>query len=383
MAAVVNATARFSAPAMRVQAAGKARVAPVARTAGVASVKSSFTAGRHTSLAMPVVASRMPRTVTRAEVSVGNVGDRISDEFEQDEMHGEHTRLFLSDVIANPRKKLFFNRKYTATDLGYIGFMTVMHGLIFLAPQTFSWANVGLFFATYVVTGMLGITLSFHRQLTHKSFETPKWLEYVFAYCGVLAVQGDPIEWVSSHRHHHAQCDTPRDPHSPYEGFFWSHMGWLLDEASTLTRVADRSNANDMAKDKFYQHIQKHYIWHTVAQFAALYAFGGLPAIVWGGAMRICWVYHVTWFVNSAAHVWGGQSWNTGDLSRNNWWVGIIAFGEGWHNNHHAFEYSARHGLEWWQWDPTWYTIKVLEFLGLAKKIRYPREEHMKRLAFK
>eukprot|EP00271_Cylindrocystis_brebissonii_P014370 TRINITY_DN35709_c0_g1_i1.p1 TRINITY_DN35709_c0_g1~~TRINITY_DN35709_c0_g1_i1.p1 ORF type:complete len:140 (+),score=22.24 TRINITY_DN35709_c0_g1_i1:66-422(+) len=116
---------------------------------------------------------------------------------------------------------------------------------------------------------------------------------------------------------------------------------------------------------------------------AALYALGGVPFVVWGLAVRVVWVYHITWAVNSAAHVWGPQSWNTGDLSRNNWWVALLAFGEGWHNNHHAFEYSARHGLEWWQLDPTWYTVKLLEMAGLATKVRYPTKEHMSKLALK
>jgi fatty-acid desaturase len=105
---------------------------------------------------------------------------------------------------------------------------------------------------------------------------------------------------------------------------------------------------------------------------------------LWGmQAVRAVWVYHITWFVNSASHVWGTQVWNTGDLSRNNWWVALLAFGEGWHNNHHAFEYSARHGLEWWQLDPTWWVVRGLEVVGLATKVKLPRQEHMERLAIK
>lgn len=159
-------------------------------------------------------------------------------------------------------------------------------------------------------------------------------------------------------------------------------MGWLLDHKTTLERVHDRSNASDMSKDPFYVHLQKFYAWHVVAQLAALYLLGGFPALVWGGALRIVWVYHITWFVNSAAHVWGNQTYNTGDLSRNNWWVGLLAFGEGWHNNHHAFEFSARHGLEWWQFDMTWMVIKALESVGLASNIKLPSEKQKARLAF-
>lgn len=216
-----------------------------------------------------------------------------------------------------------------------------------------------------------------HPPPLYRSFKTPKWLEYFFAYCGVWSVQGDPLEWVSSHRYHHLHTDTPLDPHSPYEGFWWSHMGWLLDNNITVERVGNRNNHLDIARQPFYQFIEKTYIWHIAAMFAVLFAIGGFPAVVWGGALRVCWVYHITWFVNSASHVWGYQEYNTGDLSRNNWWVGLLAFGEGWHNNHHAFEYSARHGLRWWQVDVTWGIIWALEKLGLAWDVRLPTENQL------
>ena len=294
------------------------------------------------------------------------------------------TKLLFSDIHAIPRFERLWSRlthgKLEATDVQYIAFMVTMHGLCFLAPATFSWPMVALFLASYIVTGCLGITLSYHRQLSHRSFRTPKWLEYVLAYCGILAVQGDPIEWVSAHRYHHLHTDTPLDPHSPYEGFWWSHMGWLLDHKATRERVHDMNNAADLAKQPFYTFVQKTYAWHALGSLALLYAVGGLPALIWGGAMRLVWVYHITWFVNSASHVWGTQPFKTGDLSRNNWWVGILAFGEGWHNNHHAFEFSARHGLEWWQVDFTWMVIKALKAVGLASGVKLPSEAQMEKL---
>ncbi|KIZ07038.1 stearoyl-CoA desaturase (delta-9desaturase) [Monoraphidium neglectum] len=139
------------------------------------------------------------------------------------------TKVPFSSVFATKKVPLFFGRSWNTVDWQYVGFMVAMHGLCLLAPATFSMANLGLFFVTYFITGCLGITLSFHRQLSHRSFQSPKWVEYALAYCGVLAVQGDPIEWVSSHRYHHLNTETALDPHSPYEGFWWSHMGWLLD----------------------------------------------------------------------------------------------------------------------------------------------------------
>jgi len=290
-------------------------------------------------------------------------------------------KIVFSDVYGLPKKNLFFNREYNTNDKIYVAFMVAMHGLCLLAPATFSWPMVGLFLATYFVSGCLGITLSYHRQLSHKSFQTPKWLEYVLAYCGVLAVQGPPLEWASAHRYHHLHCDSPLDPHSPYEGFWWSHMGWLLDNDATLERVHDRSNVSDMNGDPFYEHLEKWFPVHVGLQFAALYAFGGLPAIVWGGALRLVWVYHVTWAINSVCHVWGTQPYDASDLSRNNWWMGILAWGEGWHNNHHAFEWSARHGLEPHQIDVTYAVIRFFEILGLATNVKIPTEKQKARLA--
>lgn len=289
-------------------------------------------------------------------------------------------QVLFSDVIYSSKRNKYA-RKWVKEDIIYTSFILAMHLIACAAPFCFSWANFGYFIAGWVVTGMFGITYSFHRQLSHKSFKSPKWLEYIMAYCGVLAVQGDPIEWVSSHRYHHANCDTPDDPHTPYEGFWWSHCGWFLDAEATLARVSDRSNASDMASQPFYTHLQKHYGWHVLGSALLTYALLGASGFVWAFALRVCWVHHITWFVNSAAHVWGTQPYNTGDLSRNNWWVGILAFGEGWHNNHHAFEFSARHGLEWWQFDPTWYTIRLFKALGLVTNVKLPSENQLRRLA--
>lgn len=290
-------------------------------------------------------------------------------------------KVLFSDVLYSPKRGAVTNRTWSATDLGYVAFMLLIHAGCLLAPMTFSWSALACFAVMYFVTGCIGITFSFHRQLSHRAFATPKVIEYLAAYCGALAVQGDPIEWVSSHRYHHLYCDTPRDPHTPYEGFWWSHMGWLLDNDATLARVDDRSNAADIAAQPFYRFLTKTYALHVIASAAVLYALGGLPWLVWGFCVRTAWVYHVTWFVNSASHVWGAQPYATGDLSRNNWWVGVLAFGEGWHNNHHAFEFSARHGLEWWQVDVTWAVIRTLQALGLATKVKLPTEAQKARLA--
>ena len=301
------------------------------------------------------------------------------DKHAQAEEPGAH-RIFLSDVYVVPKRHIFFNREWASKDYAYGAFILSMHLLALFAPLTFSWPMVGAFMGLYFLTGCLGITLGYHRMLSHRSFTVPKWLEYVFAYCGVLAMQGDPAEWASTHRYHHKHCDTPLDPHSTYEGFWWAHFGWLLDTEATMNRVQDRSNVSDIMKDPFYAHLEKHYGWHVAASLGALYLIGGFPLLVWGGALRAVWVYHITWFVNSATHCWGYQDYDCGDLSKNNWWVGILAWGEGWHNNHHAYEFSARHGLENYQVDVTWGVIWLLSKLGLATNVKLPSEAQKDKL---
>ncbi|XP_030470923.1 palmitoyl-monogalactosyldiacylglycerol delta-7 desaturase, chloroplastic-like [Syzygium oleosum] len=290
-------------------------------------------------------------------------------------------RIFLSDVVVKRKRRVFSGRKWSSLDIGTAVVVLAMHLLGLLAPFYFSWSAFWVAVSLYVVTGLLGITLSFHRNLSHRSFKLSKWLEYLFAYCGALALQGNPIDWVSTHRYHHQYCDSERDPHSPLEGFWFSHMSWLFDTNSVVQRCGGPNNVGDLQKQPFYRSLQSTYIAHPIALAVLLYALGGVPFLVWGMGVRIVWVYHITWLVNSACHVWGRQAWNTGDLSRNNWWVAVLAFGEGWHNNHHAFEYSARHGLEWWQLDMTWYVVRLLQALGLATDVKLPNEAQKQRLA--
>ncbi|XP_058734391.1 palmitoyl-monogalactosyldiacylglycerol delta-7 desaturase, chloroplastic-like [Vicia villosa] len=263
------------------------------------------------------------------------------------------------------------------------GLFLSLHVLCLFAPFNFDWSAFWVAVLLYAVTGLFGITLSFHRNLSHKSFKLPKWLEYFFAYCGVHAIQGDPIEWVSIHRYHHRFCDSEKDPHSPIKGFWFGHMGWIFDINSFVKKYGEPTNIGDLKKQSFYRFIRRTYILHPLAMGALLYAVGGFPFLVWGMGVRSVWVYRITWFVNSACHLWGSQPWNTRDLSRNNWWVALLAFGEGWHNNHHAFEYSARHGLEWWQVDMTWYLVKFLQAIGLATEVKVPSESQKQRMALK
>ncbi|XP_057732106.1 palmitoyl-monogalactosyldiacylglycerol delta-7 desaturase, chloroplastic-like [Arachis stenosperma] len=325
--------------------------------------------------------NKKPITIANAAFSSETLVPPEQEQEEQRPLKNQR-RILLSDVIVERERNVLFGRKWNSLDVGTAGVVLAMHVLSLFAPFQFNFHALCVALALYIVTGLFGITLSFHRNLSHRSFKLPKWLEYTFAYCGVLALQGNPIDWVSTHRYHHQFCDSERDPHSPTEGFWFSHMSWLFDTNSIIERCGETNNVGDLEKQSFYRFIRSSYIVHPLALGALLYAIGGFPFLVWGMGVRIVWVYHITWLVNSACHVWGNQAWNTKDLSRNNWWVALLAFGEGWHNNHHAFEYSARHGLEWWQLDMTWYVVRFLQAIGLATDVKLPSQSHKQKMAF-
>ncbi len=256
-------------------------------------------------------------------------------------------------------------------------------------PATFSWSGVAVCIGLYYLTGAFGITLNFHRVLTHRSLKLWKPLEYATAILGTLALQGGPIEWVSTHRKHHAHTDADGDPHDVHRGLGWAHVEWLYrrNDARLLPDEQLRLAA-DLASDPFYVWLEQNNRWLQVALCVALFAagslfggwLGGISWLVWGGFVRVVLTYHITWLVNSAAHHVGYRTFKTGDLSTNNWWVAFLAWGEGWHNNHHAFPFSARHGLRWFEIDMTWITIRVLAALKLARDIKLPTPAMVQRL---
>ena len=251
-----------------------------------------------------------------------------------------------------------------------ITFFAVLHigALLALIPGTFNWKAVGVGVFLYWVTGGLGITLGFHRLVTHRSFQTPKWLEYFLALCGTLACQGGPFEWIGMHRMHHLHSDQDLDPHDSNKGFWWSHLGWMIHHAPAQDELS--RYIKDISDDPVYQFYQKNMIGIQVALGVLLLLLGGWSFVIWGIFVRVVVVYHCTWLVNSATHKFGYRSHESGDNSTNCWWVALLVFGEGWHNNHHAFQYSARHGLRWWEFDLTWLTIRLLQSLGLATNVK-------------
>lgn len=234
----------------------------------------------------------------------------------------------------------------------------------------FRWSALAVFLVVWLFAENVGIAIGYHRLLTHRGYTTPKWLEYCIATCGTLALQGGPIYWVAVHRMHHRFTDKPGDPHSPRDGKWWSHMGWILNGSLHNETAALRQYAPDLTRDPYYRWLNRfHWVPLTVVGIC-LFALGGLPWLLWGVALPITIGFHVTWMVNSITHLWGGRRFSTADDSRNNLWVALLTGGEGWHNNHHAHPVSARHGLAWYEVDINYYGIRLLEILGLATQVK-------------
>jgi sn-1 stearoyl-lipid 9-desaturase len=248
-------------------------------------------------------------------------------------------------------------------------------------PIFFSWSGVAVALILWWMTGAFGIALCFHRTLTHRSLTMPRWLEYTSAFFGTLSLQGGPIEWVATHRLHHAHADDEGDPHDAHRGLIWTHIDWLYRPNDARPNVDEQQRyAADLVAQPYYRFLQKYQLLLQIALGLALFAMGGLSWVVWGIFFRLVFVYHITWFVNSAAHKYGYRTFKTDDLSTNCWWVAIMTWGEGWHNNHHAFPFSARHGLRWFEFDPTWIQIRVLKALRLVRDIKLPTPAMVERL---
>ena len=266
-------------------------------------------------------------------------------------------------------------------------FMFAFHAGAVAALFFFTWKSLIAAAVLWWISGSLGIGMGYHRLLTHRGYKTPKWVEYFLTFCGTLALEGGPIFWVATHRIHHQHSDHEGDPHTPLDGKWWAHMGWILmgkslhQDTKTLSRYVP-----DLAKSKFHVWITKYHYVPPVAVLVALYAVGGLPFLMVAGFLRTVVGLHCTWLVNSATHTWGSRRFVTRDQSTNNFWVAMITFGEGWHNNHHAHPVSARHGLKWYEFDINWYGIWALKKLGLARhvyrvKLSELREDEAKKLA--
>lgn len=272
--------------------------------------------------------------------------------------------------------------------------IAVIHLLAVLAfvPWVFTWTGVVTMVVGVFFFGQ-GINLCYHRLLTHRSLVVPKWFERVLVVIALCCAEDTPAKWVAIHRYHHHHSDHQEDPHSPLVNFLWSHVGWLVVKNPGAHNIGVYGKyAKDILQDPFYLKLEKTWLWvwiylghalaFTVAGGVIGWFVGGTWAtalqyavslLVWGVIVRTVAVWHITWSVNSFTHLFGYRNYETDENSRNNWLVGLIAVGEGWHNNHHHDPASATTQHRWWELDPTFYVIKVLEWVGLAKKVRKPR----------
>jgi sn-1 stearoyl-lipid 9-desaturase len=253
-------------------------------------------------------------------------------------------------------------------------FMVLFHIGAVAALFMFNWKAIALATLLFWVAGGLGVGVGYHRLLTHRGFKTYKWMEYFLTVCATLALEGGPFFWVGVHRVHHQNADKEGDPHSPRDGGFWAHVGWILAGNSLHNHAPELlPYVPDLRKDKFHTWISK---WHWVPITVlglVLFATGGISYVLWCIFFRTVLGLHSTWLVNSATHMWGSRRFLTTDTSRNSFWVAILSFGEGWHNNHHAHPQCARHGLAWYEIDFNWYGIAMLRALGLAWDVKAPK----------
>ncbi len=230
--------------------------------------------------------------------------------------------------------------------------------------------DAALFLGLYIVT-CLGIGIGYHRLLTHRGFICSRWLRRALAWMGAAALQGGPARWVSIHRRHHQTADRKGDPHSPLAGFFYGHVGWIMlwdeHDAQDHQKLVPDVSGNDAWMRVMDRGLLFVLPWTLTGVFCYLVA--GWRGVLWGTAIRTLALWHVTWCVNSVCHTWGRRPNETRDESRNVWWVGLLSFGEGWHNNHHARPSSAFHGWRWYEIDISAYVIRLLARLGLVRQV--------------
>ena len=286
----------------------------------------------------------------------------------------------MSEAIVNKRTGSGHNPAVYAVAAVMLGFHLGCLGVFFTGVSV---PTLIVAVALYLFRG-LGVTAGYHRLLAHRSFQTSRFMQFMMAFAGCLAIQGGPLWWVAHHRSHHRHTDDADDVHSPVTRGFWqSHMGWMMSQAAFQEKGA---NSRDLHKFPELKWLQRFYVPILLGQAVFLYALGaglnaafpswgtsGAQMLVWGLFVSTVLTWHITFAVNSVCHTWGSRPYDTGDASTNNPFVGVLAYGEGWHNNHHMYPFSARHGLEWWQFDITWWVLKALEKVGLVRGLKLPK----------
>ncbi len=275
-----------------------------------------------------------------------------------------------------------------------VPFVGVLLAVVLLWNSWVDGIDLAIFAAMYLITAG-GITVGFHRLLTHRAFQTKPWLGYTFAVAGSLSVQGSVLDWVADHRKHHAHTDEEGDPHSPHvghgsglKGLWYAHVGWLWEDNG----ISDAKRyAPDLLEDRGMRFISRHFLWWValglVIPFALGFAIGGTPtaallALLWAGFVRIFFVHHITWSINSVCHFFGRRRFDTADKSTNVFWLALPSLGEAWHHNHHAFPRAAVQGLRWWEIDLSGLVIRTMKRIGLAwNVVQITPERQRQRLA--
>jgi stearoyl-CoA desaturase (delta-9 desaturase) len=251
--------------------------------------------------------------------------------------------------------------------------ITAVHLVSVAAFFYFSWTNLTVLLIGIFVLAPLGINVGYHRLLCHRSFSSPRWLRNSLALTGAFIGGGPPVHWVAMHRVHHRFSDTEKDPHNSHRGFWYSHIMHLFvkDELENDENYLEKY-APDLTSDPFFKWLNRYWIYLAFSTLPLLYLAGGIGLVLWGGFLRLALTWHIMWFVNSAAHMWGYRNYETKDKTVNCWWVGLISAGEGWHNNHHANPSCAAHGHKWWEFDLSFLFIRGFEAVGLAKNVKRP-----------
>jgi stearoyl-CoA desaturase (delta-9 desaturase) len=244
-------------------------------------------------------------------------------------------------------------------------FLATAYGIVQLWERAVTWRDLALLFGMYVPIS-LGVTAGFHRMLTHRSFRAHPAVRALILVFGSMAVEGPAIQWAANHLKHHALADREGDPHSPVDGLVHSHLGWLFNYDRADPNVYCRA----LMRDRVVVFIDRTFPLWVVLSLLIPLAIGGWTGLLWGGLVRMFFVHHITWSVNSVCHTFGRRAFATADRSRNQWMVGLLGMGEGWHNNHHAFPRSAVHGLDRWQLDVSAWVIGGFERLGLATDVQ-------------
>lgn len=305
-------------------------------------------------------------------------------------LNGWHGRNPASELpVVPPTERISFRLRVVNLLAVILPFVGLVVAIVSVWGWGFHWVDLGLLLCMYLLTA-IGITVGFHRLFTHRSFETNWVVQFILAVLGSMAIQGPVLKWVAMHRRHHQHSDQVGDPHTPHHhgadmkgvlrGLWHAHLGWIFDpDPPDLVRYV-----RDLRQSALLRRVDALFpLWVLVGLLVPVIAggvltgtwSGALRGLAWGGLARIFLVHHVTWSVNSVCHLWGQRPYKCNDQSRNNAVFGVLALGEGWHNTHHAFPTSARHGLRWWQIDISYWVIRALASMGLAWNVKLPSKQ--------